>query len=106
MDIEIEVNLKIPSLTIRSPTSADVRVDNGSVRFNKRITVDAIPKPGDRLALSSRFGSAFEAIVSRSDWNEEKSLFVVSCAYGRRSITAQEHNALLMDPDWSTQQLP
>jgi hypothetical protein len=106
MPIEIEVNLRIPSLTLKSAGTKDVRVDNSSVRFSKRVSVDGVPKPGDRLALSTRSGPPFECTVSRSDWHEEKSVFVVSCAYGRRSITAEEHNALLSDPDWSSQQLP
>ena len=104
--IDIEVNLRIPSLTIRSEGSKDVRVDNSSVRFSKRVSVDGVPKAGDRLALSTRSGPPFECTVSRSDWHEEKSLFVVSCAYARRSITAEEHSALLADPDWSPQLLP
>jgi hypothetical protein len=106
MPIEIEVNLRIPSLTLKSSGTKDVRVDNSSVRFSKRVSVDGVPKAGDRLALSTRSGPPFECTVSRSDWHEEKSVFVVACAYGRRSITAEEHNALLSDPDWSSQQLP
>jgi len=106
MPIEIEVNLRIPSLTIRSAANANMRVDNSSLRFSKPLTVDAMPKTGDRLALTTRTGPAFECIVSRSDWHEEKNRFVVSCAFARRSITSEEHTALMTDPDWSRQQLP
>jgi hypothetical protein len=103
---DIEVNLKIPSLTIRAPGKSDVRVDNGPIRFTKRITVEAIPKAGDWLSVSTRDGGPFECSVTRADWSDEKNLFVVSCTYGRRSITAAEHDALLADPDWATKQLP
>src|SRR5437868_3358567 len=106
MPIEVEVNLKIPSLTIRSATNAETRIDNGSVRFIKRVAVDAIPKPGDRLTLSTRRTPAFECTVTRSDWSEEKNVFIVSCSYARRSITPEEHDALLTDPEWSSKQLP
>ncbi len=106
MPIDVEVTLKIPSLTIRSAGKEDQRIDNGSVRFSKRISVDAIPKPGDWLPLSTRFGEPFECTVTRSDWSEDKNLFVVSCNYGRRSITSAEYEALLTDPDWATKQLP
>jgi len=106
MPIEVEVNLKIPSLTVRSAANAQMRIDNGSVRFSKRVTVEAIPKAGDRMMLSTRSTPSFECTVTRSDWSEEKNLFVVSCSYARRSITSEEHDALLSDPDWSARQLP
>jgi hypothetical protein len=106
MPIDVEVNLRIPSLTLRSEGNKDVRVDNSSVRYSKRISVEGVPKPGDRLMLSTRSGSPFECTVSRSDWHEEKNLFVVSCAFARRSITPEEHSALQSDPDWSPQLLP
>ena len=106
MPIDIEVNLKIPGLTVRSAAKPDQKIDNGSVRFSKRITVEAVPKPGDWLPLATRFGDPFECTVMRADWSEEKNLFVVSCAYSRRSITADEYNALLTDADWATKQLP
>ena len=105
MPIDVEVNMKIPSLTVRSPGKPDRKIDNSTVRFTKRITVEAIPKPGHWLSLSTRFGEPFECTVTRTDWNEEKDLFVVSCTYSRRSITADEHHALLTDPDWATKQL-
>jgi hypothetical protein len=105
MPIEVEVNLKIPSLTVHSPGKPDQRIDNSSVRFSRRITVEAVPKPGDWLPLSTRFADPFECTVTRVDWNDEKNLFVVSCTYSRRSITGGEHDALLTDPDWATKQL-
>jgi hypothetical protein len=58
------------------------------------------------LSLATRFGEPFESAVTRTDWSEEKNRFVVSCTYGRRAITAEEHTALLTDPDWTTKQLP
>src|SRR6266403_5820907 len=80
--IDVEVNLKIPSLTIRSVGKPDQKIDNGAVRFSKRIAVDSVPKPRDWLSLSTQFGDPFECTVTRSDWNEEKNLFIVSSAYG------------------------
>ena len=106
MPIDAEANLKIPSLTVKTPGKPDQRVDNGSVRFTRRITLDALPKPGDTLTLTTQFGPPFDCTVSRLDWDEEKNLFVVSCSYARRSITADEHTALLTDSDWTTKLLP
>jgi hypothetical protein len=106
MAIEVEVNMRVPSLTVRSPGKPDQRIDNSNVRFSKRISVESIPKPGEWLQLSTRSGEPFECTVSRSDWSEEKNLFIVTCAFSRRSITHAEHDALLSDPEWATKQLP
>jgi len=106
MAIDVEVNLRVPSLVVRAAGKPDQRIDNGSLRFAKRIPVEAIPKPGDWLPVSTRGGEPWECTVTRCDWSEEKNLFVVSCAYGRRSITPEEYDALLNDPDWTTKQLP
>ena len=106
MPIEVEVSMKIPGRVIHAPGKPDQRIDNRSVRFTKRITVEVIPKPGDWLPLSTRIGEPFQSSVTRAEWNEEKNLFVVSCTYARRSITAEEHGALLTDPDWATKELP
>jgi hypothetical protein len=103
--IVVEVNLRVPSLIIRSPDTPDRKVDNSSVRFHKRITVASIPKPGEGLLLSTQ-GHSFECIVSRADWNEGKNLFVVACTLSRRSITPSEFETLLTDPEWATTQLP
>jgi hypothetical protein len=104
--IDVEVNMRVPSLMLRSADKADQRIDNSSVRFTKRITVESIPKAGVALQLSTRQGQPFECTVTRSDWSEEKNLFIVSCTFARRSITADEHQALLNDPDWATKLLP
>ena len=106
MPIDVDANLKIPSLTIKSADEPDKRINNSSLRLIKRITLDAIPKIGDTMRLSTRVGTPFEVTVSRVDWNEGKSLFVIACTYARRSITADEHASLLTDPDWHVHQLP
>jgi len=106
MPIEVEVSMKVPSLTVRSPGKPDQRIDNSNVRFSKRIFVEAIPKAGEWLQLSSMHGEPFECTVTRSDWHEEKNIFIVACSFSRRSITPAEHDALLHDPEWATKLLP
>lgn len=106
MSIDLEANLKIPSLTIKSADEPPKRINNGSLRLIKRVTMDAIPKAGDTMRLSTRLGKPFDATVSRVDWDEGKNLFVVACTYARRSITVDEHTFLLTDPDWRVNQLP
>ena len=105
MSITVEANLKIPSITIKSVDEPARRIDNGGVRFIKRISVDAVPKSGDKLTLSTGTGP-FDATVTRVEWNEGKDLFVVSCTYERRSMTAADYESLTTDPAWVVNQLP
>ena len=105
MPIDVEVNLKVPSLTVSSPGKPDQRVDNSYTRFTKRIAVESIPKTGDALQLSTKFGEPFECTVTRADWHDDKNMFVVSCSFARRSISAAEHTALLTDPEWVSKPL-
>jgi hypothetical protein len=104
MDIEVEVNMKIPSLTVKATHEPDKKLDNSGVRFTKRISVPAIPKPGTTLELSMS-GEPFECVVTRSDWHEERSIFIISCSYSKRSITIGEYDALVNGSDWQMKQL-
>ena len=47
MSIDVEVNMRIPGLTLKSPNEADKVINNSYVRFTKMIQVPVIPKPGD-----------------------------------------------------------
>ena len=64
------VNLKIRSLTIRTPGADPVKVDNGSVRFTKVIEVTSIPKVGSVLTLTAGPDQLpFECTVTRAEWD-------------------------------------
>ena len=104
MPIEVEVNLKIPRVTIRSSSQPDQVIDNSAVRFFTLTLVPAIPKPGAVLQLTT--GAApCECTVTRADWNEERSRFVLSCSYAKRSMTAAEYDALITDAAWAQRPL-
>jgi hypothetical protein len=106
MPTEIEINLRVPTLTVKVPNEPDRRIDNSAVRFTKRIEVPALPKPGESLLLSTNGGqTTFECTVTRSDWHEEKALFVVACTYAKRSLPVDTYSALVNDTDWTMKQL-
>jgi len=106
MPTKIEVNMRVPTLTVRSQNEPDKRIDNSAVRFTKRIEVPALPKPGEMLSLSTDGGkTTFECTVTRSDWHEEKGLFVVACTYAKRSLTIDTYSALVNDNEWTMKQL-
>ena len=106
MSIEVEANLRIPGLTVRSPTEVDKVINNSSVRFTTLIQVPSIPKPGTPLLLTTSNGHTLESTVTRADWSEDRSLFIVSCTYAKRSISFDEYNALVNDGGWTMKQLP
>ncbi|MSO82448.1 MAG: hypothetical protein EXQ53_04025 [Acidobacteria bacterium] len=75
-------------------------VDHGSVRFRKLAVVTTIPKPGDVYPLTTASGLVLPSTVVRADWNDARGLFVVAYQYANRSISTDEYNALVNDPDW------
>jgi len=103
--IEVEVNIKIPKLTIKSLDHDDKVIDNSTVRFAKLVKIPVIPKPGALLQLTTSGDKAFECRVTRADWNDSRSLFIVSCSYSSRSIPQEVYAALINDSDWQMKQL-
>src|SRR5438132_12139855 len=92
--MDVEVSLRIPNMKVRSLDENGYPIDHSSVRFKKMMTVPSVPKAGESLQLTTRSGKPFEARVVRSDWEEARAMFVVSCQYANRSITADEDGAL------------
>jgi hypothetical protein len=105
MSREVEVSLRVPNMKVRALDENGYPIDHASVRFKKLITVPSIPKPDDILELTTRSGKPFPARVVRADWNESRALFILSCQYGNRAISAEEYAALANDPDWELKPL-
>ncbi len=92
-------------MKVRALDEAGYPIDHGAVRFKKLVVVPAIPKSGDSLQLTTGSGRMLESTVQRTDWNEDRELFVVACQYSKRSISADEYDALEDDPDWQMRPL-
>jgi hypothetical protein len=106
MPQSVEISLRIPSLRVKREDRDDPEtINNSDVRFSKSIDVDSIPKPGTVLTMSISSGETFECEVVRSDWHHDKNMFVVACRYARRSISADEHRALMNAADWQVRML-
>jgi len=104
--IDVEINLRIPRLTIRSANAPDKVIDNSLVRFTRLAQVPVIPKAGEPLQLAARVeGDAIDCVVTRSDWSEDKERFIVSCNYSKKSIAAADYEALVNDSDWTQKSL-
>ena len=107
MSITVEVSLRIPSLTIKTRDRPDQVINNTDIRFAKLIDVAAIPKAGSVLDITVEPDVILQCTVIRADWEEARSLFVVSCqnrpAKGRAS---ENYRALMNDPGWRRKQLP
>lgn len=97
----LEISLRIPSLrVVREGKHEPETIVNTDVRFTKQIELEAVPKPGDVLTMTVGSGRSFECEVTRSDWHEDKNMFVVACRYSRRSISEAEYQALVDAADW------
>jgi hypothetical protein len=105
MSREVEVSLRVPNMKIRALDENGYPIDHASVRFRKMIQVPSIPKPDQPLELTTRSGMTIPARVVRADWIESRELFVLSCQYANRSITAEEYGALSEDPEWELKPL-
>jgi hypothetical protein len=102
----VEISLRVPSLRVRREgKDAPETISNSDIRFIKRIDVDSIPKNGTVLMMEIASRGSFESVVVRSDWHEEKNLFVVACQYKNRSIAPADYQALLDSTDWQLRPL-
>ena len=101
MSIAVEVNLKIPGLTIRSADQPVRVINNSAVRFARLIDVPAIPKPGALLEVPVSAGVKFGCTVTRAEWHEEREIFIVSCQFAKPRITPDDYNALINNADWT-----
>ena len=102
----VEISLRIPSLRVRREgKESPETIANSDVRFGKRVELDAIPKPGDILTMTLSSGGTFECDVVRSDWQNDKNMFVIACRYSKRSISPAEYHALMGASDWQVRAL-
>ena len=105
MSIEVEINLRVPAIKDPLKDASGWPINNGDVRFLKRVKAATLPKPGDVVELTTRPDYKFQATVVRADWYERKELFVVSCKYSKQSIPRAEYLALMEDHEWTMKPL-
>jgi hypothetical protein len=103
--IQLEINLKIPRVTLRPADGPPQVIDNSAIRYTKLIHVAAVPKTGEVLQVTAGPFQTFECTVTRSDWHDERELFIVSCSYAKRSMSAEEYDALVNDAEWKSKPL-
>ena len=102
----VEISLRIPSLRVRKDgMDAPETITNSDVRFSTRMELESVPKPGAILELTGGVGQTFECEVVRSDWHDDKNMFVVACRYSKRSISAADYHALMNAPGWQMRPL-
>jgi len=102
----LEISLKIPSLRVRREGKDEPEaIANGDIRFIKQVDLGAVPKPGDVLTMTVGSGGTFECEVVRTDWHDDKNMFVAACRYAKRSIPETEYQALMNAADWHVRAL-
>src|SRR5262249_39506120 len=98
----VEINLKIPSLTI--PGQKD-RTNNELVRFTKLLELSSIPKSGEVLDVTAGSDTTLPCVVVRSTWDAGKDCFIIECQYAKRSIPASDYGALVGSMEWTVRSL-
>ena len=92
-------------MKVRALDPSGYPIDHSSMRFRKVIEIPQFPKAGDLLQLETRSGRPIPATVKRAELDENRGLFVLSCQYTDRSISAEDYGALSTDPDWELKHL-
>lgn len=100
-----EVRLRVPNMKVRALDANGYPIDHSSMRFRKVIEIPRFPRVGDALELTTSAGRTLPAIVSHTELDEPRSLFVLSCRYAERSISADDYAALSNDPEWELKHL-
>ena len=101
----VEINLRIPQVKEPVTDASGYPINNHDVRFIKRMEVDALPRPGERIQLTASGDSPFLGTVVRTDWDDSKEMFVVSCQYTLKSISRPLYLALMEGADWTRKPL-
>ena len=96
---QVELNLRIPNMKVRTKDENGYPIDHSTIRFRKVVEMPAIPAQGEVLPISAS-DRTLHATVVRSDWSEDRGMFIVSCTYANRSITVEDHAAVIGDPEW------
>jgi hypothetical protein len=105
MEMDVEINLKIPRPKTPALDDHGYPIDTYALRFTKTVTVSVVPKEGALLPLSTESGQTFEAAVIRADWHDSREMFVVYCKYAERSIPQAIYDELMRGTDWRAKPL-
>ena len=100
-----EVRLRVPNMKVRALDPKGYPIDHSSMRFRKVIDIPQFPRVGDLLALTTSSGRILQASVGHVTLDEPRTLFVLSCQYAARTISADDYAALSNDPEWELKHL-
>lgn len=103
--MQAEVRLRVPNMKIRALDQNGYPIDHSEMRFRKIIEIPTFPHVGDALDLATASGLTIRANVGGVETDEARGLFVLSCVYVNRSISADEYAALSSDPAWQLKHL-
>jgi hypothetical protein len=97
----VEIKLRIPSVRVQRAQRDSPTIAKEDVRFIKRVELEGIPQQGDVLTMTiESSGDTFPCEVLRSDWHDDKNMFVIACRYARRTISEIDYLRLMSAGDW------
>lgn len=92
-------------MKVRALDEKGFPIDHGSMRFRKVIEIPSFPHVGDTLTLTTNSGRTQQATVGHVEVDEPRRLFVLSCQYASKSISAADYEAFTNDPEWELKHL-
>lgn len=105
MPLTVAINLRIPSLSIETDAGKK-KISHDHVRYLKVLELPALPKPDERLTLSTSSGVPLPCVVGRTDWDEAREMFIVTCRYGQSRLSDHVYVSLMNDSTWTKHELP
>src|SRR6202163_2047726 len=105
MVMNVEIELRIPTLMASDENDVEKRIDNTHVRFRRVVQVPDSPKPGSEILLQIGEDLAITCTIGKADWHETKQMFVLPCQYPNRRIFPADYKALVNDPHWERVEL-
>jgi hypothetical protein len=100
-----EIRLRVPNMKVRALDAKGYPIDHNEMRFRKVIEIPRFPKVGDAIELTTSAGRPLRAVIAHTEIDESRSLFVLSCRYAERSISADDYAALSNDAEWQLKHL-
>jgi hypothetical protein len=103
--MQAEIRLRVPNMKARAMDPKGNPIDHHSMRFRRVIEIPRFPHVGDTVDLPTSAGLTLQATVVHAELDEPRTLFVLSCRFAGKSISADDYAALSNDPEWELKHL-
>lgn len=100
-----EIRLRVPHMKVRAVDPKGYPIDHNAMRFRKVMDIPGYPRVGEVLSVTTSSARSIRATIAQVELDESRALFVLSCHYASRAISAEDYAALTNDPEWELKHL-